>query len=187
MHIDAILLVYDILPYWSAFVIFLCVPWGEDLLCVKFIFHLKRLSLWLWNVLNGFMPLKYVSLFSAISDTCVAMNEWVENPHASTALSSILPCVDQATTNKTLYQSKEIINDIVTVVNTYIYTFANANPSQNQYGYYNQSGPFMPPLCYPFDPQLQDRQCGSLEVSMENASLVCKLLSLTCTYFFFFC
>ncbi|EEF27875.1 conserved hypothetical protein [Ricinus communis] len=112
--------------------------------------------------------------FSAISDTCIAMEEWVDHPHAVTALSNILPCVDQSTTNKTLVQSKEVINDIVNVVNTYIYTFANANPSPTEFNYYNQSGPFMPPLCYPFDSQLQDRQCGFQEVSMTNASVVWK-------------
>ena len=110
--------------------------------------------------------------FSAISDTCLAMEEWVENPHAETALSNILPCVDQRTTNHTLTQSKQVINSIVNVVNTYIYTFSNSDPSPDDNRYYNQSGPPMPPLCYPFDSQLQDRQCGSSEVSMANASLV---------------
>ncbi|KDP34977.1 hypothetical protein JCGZ_09265 [Jatropha curcas] len=115
----------------------------------------------------------FIILNNAISDTCVAMEEWVEHPHAVTALSSILPCVDQSTTNKTLIQSKEVINDIVNVVNTYIYTFANANPSPSEkYNYYNQSGPLMPPLCYPFDSKLQDRQCASQEVSLTNASEV---------------
>lgn len=111
--------------------------------------------------------------FSAISDTCLAMEEWVENPHAETALSNILPCVDQRTTNHTLTQSKQVINSLVKVVNTYIYTFANSNPSPDDNRYYNQSGPSMRPLCSPFDSQLQDRQCGSNEVSMANASLVC--------------
>uniref|UniRef100_A0A6N2MXL9 RING-CH-type domain-containing protein n=1 Tax=Salix viminalis TaxID=40686 RepID=A0A6N2MXL9_SALVM len=112
------------------------------------------------------------SWFFAISDTCLAMEEWVENPHAASALSSILPCVDQRTTNNTLVQSKEVITDIVNVVNTYIYTFANANPSQTDFNYYNQSGPSMPPLCYPFDSHYQDRQCEPREVSMANASVV---------------
>ncbi|KAB5538130.1 hypothetical protein DKX38_015663 [Salix brachista] len=113
-----------------------------------------------------------VSYMDAISDTCLAMEEWVENPHAASALSSILPCVDQRTTNNTLVQSKEVITDIVNVVNTYIYTFANANPSQTDFNYYNQSGPSMPPLCYPFDSHYQDRQCEPREVSMANASVV---------------
>ena len=107
----------------------------------------------------------------------MAMGEWVDNPHAETALSNILPCVDQRTTNQTLIQSKEVVTDIVNIVNQYIYTFANTNPppQANSY-YYNQSGPLMPPLCYPYDKQLQVRQCVPFEVSMGNASLVCTVI-----------
>ncbi|BBG94528.1 hypothetical protein Prudu_002838 [Prunus dulcis] len=107
-----------------------------------------------------------------VSDTCMAMEEWVEHPHAETALSNILPCVDQRTTNKTLSQSKQVINDIVNVVNQFIYTYANTYPSPADPYYYNQSGPLMPPLCYPYDSQLRDSQCGDQEVSISNASLV---------------
>ncbi|KAF2317843.1 hypothetical protein GH714_041159 [Hevea brasiliensis] len=134
--------------------------------------HIFVVSGWLLVAITFILCGVFIILNNAISDTCMAMEEWVDHPHAVTALSSILPCVDQSTTNKTLIQSKEVINDIVNVVNTYIYTFANANPSQTEYNYYNQSGPFMPPLCYPFDSQLQDRQCGPQEVSMTNASMV---------------
>lgn len=102
----------------------------------------------------------------------MAMEEWVENPHAETALSNILPCVDQRTTNQTLIQSKKIINGMVNVVNLFIYSYANANPSQGDPYYYNQSGPQMPPLCYPFDSNLRDSRCGDQEVSIANASVV---------------
>lgn len=102
----------------------------------------------------------------------MAMEEWVEYPHAETALSNILPCVDQRTTNQTLVQSKKVIVQIVNVVNQFIYTYANTYPSQERSYYYNQSGPLMPALCYPYDSQLQDRQCGSQEVSVANASAV---------------
>jgi hypothetical protein len=115
--------------------------------------------------------------FSTVSDTCMAMEEWVEYPHAETALSNILPCVDQRTTNQTLVQSKKIINQIVNVVNEFIYTYSNTYPSQESSYYYNQSGPLMPPLCYPYDSQLQDRQCGPQEVSVANASAVCLINS----------
>ena len=116
-----------------------------------------------------------IMCFSAISDTCMAMEEWVDYPHSETALSNILPCVDQRTTNKTLFQSKQVINSIVNIVNQYIYTSANTEPPPQSYpNYYNQSGPLTPPLCYPYDGQLQDRECTSSEVSMANASLVCS-------------
>lgn len=118
------------------------------------------------------MTVAFPLCLSAISDTCMAMEEWVENPHAESALSNILPCVDQRTTNQTLVQSKQVIMDIVHVVNQFIYTYANTYPAQGNLYYYNQSGPMMPPLCSPFDSVLKDRQCGSQEVSIANASLV---------------
>ncbi|KAJ6771909.1 TRANSMEMBRANE PROTEIN [Salix koriyanagi] len=134
--------------------------------------HIFVVSGWLLVAVTFILCGVFILLNNAISDTCLAMEEWVENPHAASALSSILPCVDQRTTNNTLVQSKEVITDIVNVVNTYIYTFANANPSQTDFNYYNQSGPSMPPLCYPFDSHYQDRQCEPREVSMANASVV---------------
>lgn len=105
----------------------------------------------------------------------MAMGDWVDHPHAETALSNILPCVDQRTTNQTLIKSKEVINDIAEIVNRFIDNFANLNPPpQGNPQYFNQSGPSMPHLCYPYDSyQLQDRQCAPQEVSMGNASLVC--------------
>lgn len=103
----------------------------------------------------------------------MAMGEWVENPHAESALSNILPCVDQRTTNKTLYQSKQVVTNMVSVVNRFIYNTADANPTQGDVNYYNQSGPAMPPLCYPFDSQFRKRQCTAQEVSSANAALVC--------------
>ena len=111
--------------------------------------------------------------FSAISDTCMAMEEWVQHPHAESALSNILPCVDQRTTNKTLYQSEKVVTNIVNIVDEFIYTVANTDAAEGNVNYYNQSGPPMPPLCYPFDTQLRARQCTTQEVSSTNASLVC--------------
>ncbi|XVF43663.1 hypothetical protein PTKIN_Ptkin02bG0059000 [Pterospermum kingtungense] len=134
--------------------------------------HISIVSGWLLVAVTFILCGVFTIMNNAISDTCLAMEEWVENPHAETALSNILPCVDQRTTNHTLTQSKQVINSIVNVVNTYIYTFANSDPSSDDNRYYNQSGPPLPPLCYPFDSQLQDRQFGSYEVSMANASLV---------------
>ncbi|KAL2347639.1 hypothetical protein Fmac_001639 [Flemingia macrophylla] len=113
-------------------------------------------------------------LNNAICDTCMAMGEWVENPHAESGLSNILPCVDQRTTNMTLFQSKQVVTNIVSVVNRFIYDTADASPSQGSMNYYNQSGPAMPPLCYPFDSHFRERHCTPQEVSSANASLVWK-------------
>ncbi|KAK4763459.1 hypothetical protein SAY87_012897 [Trapa incisa] len=130
---------------------------------------------WLLVAITFFLCGVFVIFNNAISDTCLAMQEWVENPQTESALSDILPCVDQKTTNHTLVQSKQVINDMVSVVNQFIYTYANTYPSQDSKYYFNQSGPMMPPLCYPFDNKLQDSpQCGAQEVSIANASLVWK-------------
>ncbi|KAJ1377708.1 hypothetical protein SESBI_48605 [Sesbania bispinosa] len=116
----------------------------------------------------------FMILNNAISDTCMAMGEWVANPHRESALSNVLPCVDQRTTNQTLFQSKQVVTNIASVVNRFIYNTANTNATQGNLGYYNQSGPAMPPLCYPFDSQFQERQCTAQEVSSANASMVWK-------------
>ncbi|KAL8105863.1 uncharacterized protein LOC141677264 isoform X2 [Apium graveolens] len=115
----------------------------------------------------------FLILENAIGDTCVAMGEWVDHPQAETALSNILPCVDQRTTNQTLIESKEVTNAIVDIVNEFVDNFANSNPPPQAYPiYYNQSGPFLPHLCYPYNSYLLDRQCPAQEVSMGNASEV---------------
>ncbi|KAL6192711.1 hypothetical protein ACLB2K_033797 [Fragaria x ananassa] len=134
--------------------------------------HIFIVSGWLLVAITFILCGAFVILNNAVSDTCLAMDEWVENPHAETALSNILPCVDQKTTNQTLSQSKTIVTDMVTVVNTFIYTYANTYPSHSDQYYYNQSGPLMPALCYPYDSQLRDIQCGDQQVSITNASLV---------------
>ncbi|KAK9750372.1 hypothetical protein RND81_02G191700 [Saponaria officinalis] len=127
-----------------------------------------------WILVAGSLILcgTFVIFNSAISDSCVAMQEWVDNPQAETALSNILPCVDERATNQTLYESKKIVIFLVNIVNAFIYTSANTvRPPSDQF-YYNQSGPLLPPLCYPFDNNMQDRECSSQEVSFTNASLV---------------
>ncbi|PIA33489.1 hypothetical protein AQUCO_04100135v1 [Aquilegia coerulea] len=111
---------------------------------------------------------------NVIRDTCMAMEEWVSNSQAETALSNILPCVDQRMTDKTLLQSKEVVNNVVSVVNTAIEYSANFDPSpQDVFPLnYNQSGPEMPSLCSPFDLKLNNNTCGPHQVSFANASWV---------------
>lgn len=115
----------------------------------------------------------FTVLNNAITDACVAMQEWVDHPNADTTLDSILPCVDKSTTNQTLYKSKEVTSDLVNVTNQVITNVANGNMSPNAgAAYYNQSGPLMPALCNPFDYQLNDRPCLPQEVNFTNAAQV---------------
>jgi len=106
-------------------------------------------------------------------DTCVAMDHWVHNPTAHTALDDILPCVDQATTQDTLIKSKEITSQLVEVVNQVITNVSNLNFSPNfKPMYINQSGPLVPILCNPFYADLTIRPCSAGEVDLTNATQV---------------
>ncbi|XVE71554.1 hypothetical protein DITRI_Ditri10aG0160500 [Diplodiscus trichospermus] len=114
-------------------------------------------------------------LHNVAGDACVAMDEWVQNPTAHTALDDILPCVDNATAQETLLRTKNVSYQLVNVVNGVINNVVNRNfPPAMAPLYYNQSGPLVPVLCSPFHSNLTDRQCASGEVSLYNSSEVWK-------------
>ncbi|KAL5227901.1 hypothetical protein ABZP36_016166 [Zizania latifolia] len=106
----------------------------------------------------------FLILNSAARDTCEAMDEWAQHPQAETALSNILPCVDESTTNQTLYQSKHVVVILVGLVNRAISALSNRRP------HHKHPGQFMPYLCSPYDSNLTDRQCKSREVTFDNAT-----------------
>ncbi|XP_051146316.1 uncharacterized protein LOC127261920 [Andrographis paniculata] len=138
------------------------------------IIHIFIVSGWLLVTITLILCGASTIIDNSISDACMAMEEWVENPHSETALSDILPCVDESTTNQTLFKSKQVINDIVNIVNEFLGSVANSNPNPTpnpSSSYYNQSGPSIPPLCYPYDSELQDRNCSAQELSFDNATL----------------
>lgn len=116
------------------------------------------------------------------------MDEWVHNPTSHTALDDILPCIDVATANASLYQSKETTFSLVNVVNQVIVNVSNRNfppyvrPPLN----FNQSGPSMPILCNPFNSDLTDRDCRIGEVTFDNASQVSQNFRYVETYNEFF-
>ncbi|XP_008809757.2 uncharacterized protein LOC103721362 isoform X1 [Phoenix dactylifera] len=115
----------------------------------------------------------FLLLHNVVADTCVAMNDWVDHPHAHTALDDILPCVDTATANESLYRGREVTFQLVNVVNQVINNISNRNfPPRAGPLYYNQSGPLMPPLCNPYTAGLSNRTCATGEVSLSNASQV---------------
>ncbi|GKV45431.1 hypothetical protein SLEP1_g52508 [Rubroshorea leprosula] len=123
----------------------------------------------------------FVILHSVIGDTCVAMDEWVQNPTAHTALDDIIPCVDRATAEDTLNHSKDVTIQLVGVVNTFITNISNRNFPPNAGSlYYNQSGPLVPVLCNPYNSGRTDHNCTSGEVKFDNAAeewrrYICKV------------
>jgi len=110
---------------------------------------------------------------SVVADTCISMDEWVQNPTAKTALDDIIPCVDNATAQETLRQTKETTYQLVNVVDYVVSNVSNRNfPPQARDLYYNQSGPLMPVLCNPFNSDFTDRKCAAGEVDLSNATQV---------------
>ncbi|KAJ9688813.1 hypothetical protein PVL29_014456 [Vitis rotundifolia] len=115
----------------------------------------------------------FLLLHNVVADTCVAMDEWVQNPTARTALDDILPCVDNATAQETLLRTKDVTYQLVTVVNTVITNVSNVNFAPSIVPlYFNQSGPLVPVLCNPFNADLTARQCSAGEVDLDNATQV---------------
>nr|XP_043614836.1 uncharacterized protein LOC122586885 [Erigeron canadensis] len=118
----------------------------------------------------------FLALHNIMGDTCVAMDEWVENPMAHTALDDILPCVDNATAQETLSQSKDVTFQLVGMVNFLITNISNFNPPPflpfPSILNYNQSGPLVPTLCSPLNADKTDRRCQSGELDFNNATMV---------------
>ncbi|KAK9102091.1 hypothetical protein Sjap_019345 [Stephania japonica] len=128
-----------------------------------------------WILVTGTFILcgVFLLLHNVVGDTCVAMDEWVLNPTAHTALDDILPCVDGATANETLLRTKEVTYQLTDVVNQVLTNVSNVNFSPNfRPLYYNQSGPLVPVLCNPFHSDLSDRACSPGEADLSNATQV---------------
>lgn len=128
-----------------------------------------------WILITGTLILCgiFLVLHNVTADTCVAMDEWIQNPTAHTALDDILPCVDYATAQETLNKSKEVTYNLVDIVNQVITNVSNINFSPNFAPfYYNQSGPVLPILCNLFNPDLTPHSCGPAEVDLSNATQV---------------
>ncbi|KAB1204659.1 hypothetical protein CJ030_MR8G012731 [Morella rubra] len=128
-----------------------------------------------WILVTGTFILAgtFLLLHNVAADTCVAMNEWVQNPTSHTALDDILPCVDSATSHETLLRSKEVTSELVNLLNQVITNVSNINFAPNFTPlYYNQSGPLLPLLCNPFTPDLTNRACTAGEVELTKATEV---------------
>lgn len=118
----------------------------------------------------------FLVLHNVMGDTCMAMDDWVNNPTAHTALDKIIPCVDTATAQEAQSQSKEVTFQMAQLVNGIIANVSNRNPPPAPVPIsYNQSGPLVPLLCNPYNPDKTDRKtCNPGEVDFTNATQVWK-------------
>ncbi|KAE9458505.1 hypothetical protein C3L33_09592, partial [Rhododendron williamsianum] len=81
--------------------------------------------------------------------------------------------IDHLQAQETLLRSKEVTSQLVNVVNQVITNVSNINFAPNFTPlFYNQSGPLMPTLCNPYNPDLTNRVCASGEVDLNNATEV---------------
>ncbi|XP_051148161.1 uncharacterized protein LOC127263185 [Andrographis paniculata] len=115
----------------------------------------------------------FLVLHNVVGDSCVAMNEWVQNPAAHTALDDIIPCVDKGAAQQARDQSKQVTYQTAELVNGIIRNISNSNPPRGVVRpplFYNQSGPPVPLLCNPYNPDLTDRPCSTGEVDLTNAT-----------------
>jgi len=105
------------------------------------------------------------------ADSCVAVNEWIQYLTTHTAMDNILSCVDNATAQETLSQSKEVSFELVNLVKQVISNVSNLNFAPNFTPlYYNQSSSLIPLLYNPFHPDMMDRQYHADEVTLSNAT-----------------
>ncbi|XP_054783134.1 uncharacterized protein LOC129290400 [Prosopis cineraria] len=129
-----------------------------------------------WILVTGTLILSSISFVvqNGVGDTCVAMEDWLEHPQDRTSLSEVIPCVDGPTTQKALDITKNTSFQMVTLVNDFVKNMANvdAPPGAPPSAFYNQSGPPLPLLCNPVNPDMTQRPCGPQEVSLDNASQV---------------
>ncbi|KAG6599351.1 hypothetical protein SDJN03_09129, partial [Cucurbita argyrosperma subsp. sororia] len=149
-----------------AFIGFLCSIFG--LQCIVYTLVIFG---WILVAVTFILCSVFLLLHNVVGDTCVAMEDWLQNPTAHTALDDILPCVDNATAKEIQSGTKNVNYQLVSLVNGVINTISNANPPANVAPplNYNQSGPLVPPLCSPFHSNLTDRHCSANEVELSKA------------------
>ncbi|CAI0388902.1 unnamed protein product [Linum tenue] len=118
----------------------------------------------------------FLLLHNVVADTCVAMDDWVQHPTAKTAMDDFIPCVDNATAQETLVQSKQVSFQLINLVDTVLANFSNRNfpPQLGPPLNYNQSGPLVPLLCNPFNSDLTVKeQAWKAYVCQVSSSGIC--------------
>ncbi|KAL1551346.1 hypothetical protein AAHA92_19204 [Salvia divinorum] len=155
---------------------------------LQFLVYILVIVGWILVALAFILCGVFLVLHNVLGDTCVAMSDWVGNPTAHTALDKVIPCVDKATAEEARSQSKEVTFQMVQLVNGIIANVSNRNlpPIAGPLSY-NQSGPLVPLLCNPYNPDKSDRiTCIPGEVGFTNATQVwknyeCQVVNSKCT------
>ncbi|XP_021298341.1 uncharacterized protein LOC110427203 isoform X2 [Herrania umbratica] len=111
----------------------------------------------------------FLVFHNIVADTCVAMDEWVQNPMADSAMKELLPCWDRGFGQNVLNASRSVTTSVDGLLNEYIVLVANNDtlPPETVPLYHNQSGPLVPVLCNPYTTQ---QGCGEGEVALSDAA-----------------
>ncbi|GJN08458.1 hypothetical protein PR202_ga26378 [Eleusine coracana subsp. coracana] len=136
----------------------------------RFLVSLMVIAGWIILAVTILSSAVFLLLHNVMADACVAMDEWVTHPQAHTALDDILPCMDAATANESMFRSQEVTAQLVALVNNVVVNISNRDfPPALRPLYFNQSGPLMPVLCNPFNADMTPRACAAGEVDFDSA------------------
>ncbi|GMI86109.1 hypothetical protein like AT2G12400 [Hibiscus trionum] len=125
--------------------------------CVCMFVVLGWIIITLTFILSGI----FLVFHNIVSDTCIAMDEWVQNPKADSALEDLLPCAEKEAGEKIKEAGKEVTTSINDLLNQVV-TFSNQNTAKNQ------SGPLVPLVCDPYEHGNSQLNCGD-QVPLKNA------------------
>nr|XP_027066666.1 uncharacterized protein LOC113692456 [Coffea arabica]XP_027070509.1 uncharacterized protein LOC113695575 [Coffea arabica] len=131
---------------------------------------------WILVAATFMMSGVFLLVHNAVADTCVALDEWLQNPTAHSALEAIIPQVDNQTAQEISSVTKGVTFGVVEMLNGIITNVSNADvpPDVGPPLYFHQNGPLVPVACNPYDSNLTDRKCADGEVSLKDAPQVWK-------------
>ncbi|XVE91244.1 hypothetical protein DITRI_Ditri20bG0138300 [Diplodiscus trichospermus] len=114
----------------------------------------------------------FLVFHNIVADTCIAMNQWVQNPMANSAIKELLPCWDREFGQNVMDASRSVSTGVNGILNQYIVLVANNDtiPPQSVPLYYNQSGPLVPAICDPYTTGDTQQGCGEGLVALSNAT-----------------
>ncbi|XVF26513.1 hypothetical protein REPUB_Repub14bG0023200 [Reevesia pubescens] len=114
----------------------------------------------------------FLVFHNIVADTCVAMEEWVQNPTANSSMKELLPCWDREFGQNVLDASRSVTTGVNIILNHYIVVVANNNTLTPQAVpvYHNQSGPIVPIICDPYTKGDTQQSCAVGEVALSNAA-----------------
>ncbi|KAK9014062.1 hypothetical protein V6N11_005234 [Hibiscus sabdariffa] len=117
------------------------------------ILHSAMVDWWSRGGLLSHSPSSFAAYFCIVSDTCVAMDEWVQNPNANSALNDLIPCSDKQA-GENIKQAGQTVTTTINDMLNQIIAISNQNTG------YNQSGPSVPLVCDPYKNGNSRQTCG---------------------------